>query len=54
MKMSFSNGEEKSLPPNWDVKHSKTRGGRVYYYNRITGESTWKLPKATSDKVTIK
>ncbi|XP_059170130.1 transcriptional protein SWT1-like [Physella acuta] len=49
--MSFSNGEDKSLPPNWDIKHSKTRGGRVYYYNRVTGESVWKLPKATSDKV---
>ncbi|CAL1530538.1 unnamed protein product [Lymnaea stagnalis] len=38
----------KSISPplisNWIKKHSKSRGGRLYFYNVVTGVSTWTKP----------
>ncbi|KAI8917197.1 peptidyl-prolyl cis/trans isomerase NIMA-interacting 1-like protein [Powellomyces hirtus] len=39
------------LSPEWEERHSKTRG-RNYYFNRATGESVWEKPTTmTSDQV---
>lgn len=32
------------LPPDWEVKQSKSGGGRIYYYNVRTHLSTWIRP----------
>ena len=32
------------LPPGWEERVSKSKGGRVYFYNRKTGQNTWKRP----------
>ncbi|KAJ1969360.1 Peptidyl-prolyl cis-trans isomerase NIMA-interacting protein 1 [Dimargaris xerosporica] len=39
------------LPPNWEVRTSRSRG-IDYYYNRVTKESRWERPEeANADKV---
>ena len=38
------NGLRMSLPPEWKVKHSKSRNGRVYYYNILTKVTRWEHP----------
>lgn len=37
--------EGKQLPPGWIVAHSKSRGNRVYFFHRPTGQSQYSLPK---------
>ena len=32
------------LSPEWDARESKDHPGRVYYYNKETGESSWVSP----------
>lgn len=34
---------EANLPSGWVLSHSK-KHGRMYYFNRITGESRWMHP----------
>ena len=31
-----------SLPPNWYEEYDQD--GHMYYYNEVTGESTWERP----------
>ncbi|GAW02883.1 hypothetical protein LENED_004563 [Lentinula edodes] len=33
-----------SLPPNWEIRHPRSGGKQVYYYNNRTHESTWIHP----------
>ena len=33
-----------SLAPEWQIRHSKSRGGRVYYFNKLTNETRWDCP----------
>mmetsp|Transcript_7015 Transcript_7015/g.11062 ORF Transcript_7015/g.11062 Transcript_7015/m.11062 type:complete len:529 (+) Transcript_7015:170-1756(+) len=35
--------EERPLPPEWS-EHVSEKGGTVYYYNKITRQSTWTRP----------
>lgn len=32
------------LPPDWEVRHPRSGGGDVYFYNTKTHESTWVQP----------
>lgn len=32
------------LPHNWEVHVSASHPDRVYYFNTVTGASTWDLP----------
>ena len=36
------------LPPGWDRRTSKRRGGRSYYVHRPTQRSQWTRPHATT------
>ncbi|KAL5249243.1 hypothetical protein ACHWQZ_G018186 [Mnemiopsis leidyi] len=38
-----------SLPPEWQIRHSKSRGGRVYYFSKLTNETRWDCPVAEVD-----
>ena len=44
--MSLFGGKKKDhnddLPPNW--KKAKDKDGTVYYFNSVTGVSTWEKP----------
>ncbi|KAJ2907571.1 Peptidyl-prolyl cis-trans isomerase NIMA-interacting protein 1 [Coemansia aciculifera] len=40
--------QRSALPPNWEVRTSKSRG-MDYYFNRVTGESVWELPRADAE-----
>ncbi|KAJ1655071.1 Peptidyl-prolyl cis-trans isomerase NIMA-interacting protein 1 [Dispira simplex] len=42
--MSSSSG----LPPNWEVRVSRSRGIN-YYYNRVTRESRWEPPQSQQE-----
>ncbi|KAJ2832044.1 Peptidyl-prolyl cis-trans isomerase NIMA-interacting protein 1 [Coemansia furcata] len=42
--------ERSALPPNWEVRTSKSRG-MDYYFNRVTGESVWEPPSAEKEVV---
>ena len=33
-------------PPGWEVRISKSHGGKAYYFNPSTKESTWERPMA--------
>ena len=33
-----------SLPPDWEIRHPRSGGSEVYYYNTKTHESTWVRP----------
>ena len=35
------------LPPDWEVRHPRSGGSDVYYYNTKTHESTWTRPTLT-------
>ncbi|XP_064650043.1 uncharacterized protein LOC135501721 isoform X2 [Lineus longissimus] len=50
--MSETKGKKGSLPLGWIVKQSSTYKDRVYYFNQITGVSTWELPKLDETKDT--
>jgi len=39
-----------SLPPDWEIRHPRSGGSEVYYYNNKTHESTWVLPTSTPTK----
>ncbi|KAG0343099.1 Rho GTPase-activating protein 21 [Podila horticola] len=41
-----SDGDEVVLPPNWSA--TTNNKGRLYYYNVVTKETSWKLPSANS------
>lgn len=43
---SASDGDEVVLPPNWSA--TTNNQGRLYYYNVVTKETSWKLPSANS------
>ncbi|KIK54992.1 hypothetical protein GYMLUDRAFT_886758 [Collybiopsis luxurians FD-317 M1] len=36
--------ESDPLPPYWEIRHPRSGGRQVYYYNTRTHESTWILP----------
>ncbi|KAL1917926.1 uncharacterized protein VTP21DRAFT_3760 [Calcarisporiella thermophila] len=36
---------DQNLPPNWEIRHSKTRD-MPYYFNRATGQSQWNRPES--------
>lgn len=38
------------LPPDWEIRHPRSGGTEVYYYNTRTHESTWALPTLTPPK----
>ncbi|KAJ2458162.1 peptidyl-prolyl cis-trans isomerase Pin1 [Coemansia sp. RSA 2424] len=40
--------QRSALPPNWEVRTSKSRG-MDYYFNRVTGESVWEPPSAEAE-----
>ncbi|KAJ2689385.1 Peptidyl-prolyl cis-trans isomerase NIMA-interacting protein 1 [Coemansia spiralis] len=40
--------QRSALPPNWEVRTSKSRG-MDYYFNRVTGESVWEPPSAEKE-----
>lgn len=33
-----------NLPPEWEIRECKDYPGRVFYYNKVTSESTWIRP----------
>ena len=37
---------EPVLPPNW--RSAKDADGKEYYFNELTGETSWKVPEADS------
>uniref|UniRef100_A0A0B7BAT6 WW domain-containing protein n=1 Tax=Arion vulgaris TaxID=1028688 RepID=A0A0B7BAT6_9EUPU len=41
--------EASQLPPGWELRKSRSRGGLVYYYNTVTGISTWIKPISVSE-----
>merc|ERR1740121_3446609 len=43
------NGENPQLPPYWQAIVSEDYGGRVYYANMDTGETSWERPALCSD-----
>lgn len=45
-----SDSDEVVLPPNWSVTTNSK--GRLYYYNTITKETSWKLPSAKTSSST--
>ena len=38
--------EDRTLPDGWVKCHSKSMQGKVYYFNKLTGESIWEHPEA--------
>ncbi|KAG0349616.1 Rho GTPase-activating protein 12 [Podila humilis] len=46
----ISEGEEALLPLNWSV--TTNSNGRIYYFNVITKESSWKRPSVSSAQAT--
>lgn len=42
------------LPANWVQRESKSRGGKMYFFNNKTGKSVWRiedvLAKTNQDK----
>ncbi|CAG8459456.1 56_t:CDS:2, partial [Ambispora leptoticha] len=42
-----ANGDEIQLPPNWGSK--MTPQGRIYYFNKLTDETTWSLDNVDMD-----
>eukprot|EP01038_Epipyxis_sp_PR26KG_P004099 gene4099-5848_t len=38
-----------SLPSGWSQRESKSHGGKVYYINSYTGETTWTVPTAPAE-----
>ncbi|KAF9963888.1 hypothetical protein BGZ70_007124 [Mortierella alpina] len=45
----LSDEEEVVLPPNWSVTTNSK--GRLYYYNVLTQETSWKLPSSGLDSI---
>ncbi|XP_062608177.1 transcriptional protein SWT1-like [Saccostrea cucullata] len=43
--MSYKKHEKQELPNGWVVKQSKTYPDKVYYFNTLTGVSTWEVPE---------
>ncbi|XP_061189229.1 transcriptional protein SWT1-like isoform X2 [Saccostrea echinata] len=43
--MSYKKHEKQELPNGWVVKQSKTYPDKVYYFNTLTGVSTWEIPE---------
>lgn len=43
-KMSYKKHDKQELPNGWVVKQSKSYQ-RVYYFNTLTGVSTWEVPE---------
>ena len=39
-----------SLPPDWEIRHPRSGGSDIYYYNTKTHESTWVQPTSTPSK----
>ena len=39
-----------SLPPDWEIRHPRSGGSDVYYYNTKTHESTWVQPTLAPSK----
>jgi len=39
-----------SLPPDWEIRHPRSGGSEVYYYNTKTHESTWVQPTLVPSK----
>lgn len=37
--------DDEQLPVHWVIRHSKSRNGKIYYFNKKTGESVWQQPK---------
>eukprot|EP00960_Hanusia_phi_P040232 754321-Hanusia_phi.AAC.2 len=42
-KVDQGGSEEEELPPGWKKRMSRTQG-RAYWFNKATGETTWKRP----------
>lgn len=40
--------EKPSLPDGWIVKQSNSYPDRVYYFNVLTGTTTWTMPELSS------
>ncbi len=38
-----------SLPAGWVQKESKSHAGKIFYFNKATGETTWDKPDASND-----
>jgi len=38
---------------NWEIRECKDYPGRCYYYNQLTGESTWFSPSTSENKKII-
>ena len=43
-------GDDKSLPPNW--REARDSDGKAYYFNELTGETSWTFPEGGSGAVT--
>ncbi|RKP16388.1 hypothetical protein ROZALSC1DRAFT_31664, partial [Rozella allomycis CSF55] len=33
-----------TLPPNWEIRYSKSRNNKPYYFNKLTNQSVWEHP----------
>eukprot|EP00941_MAST-03F_sp_MAST-3F-sp1_P003399 g3399.t1 len=53
MPSSSEKGEGDKIPPlpkGWSEKESRSRPGKFYYVNRLTGETSWKFPTAPATR----
>ncbi|KAJ3729914.1 hypothetical protein C8R42DRAFT_178837 [Lentinula raphanica] len=41
---SANKDDSESLPPHWEIRHPRSGGKQVYYYNNRTHVSTWTHP----------
>jgi hypothetical protein len=46
---SVVSNDDTPLPPEWEERISKSKGGKTYYYNKLTGQNTWKRPSMAND-----
>jgi len=46
--------DEEALPGNWVMRYSKSKNGRVYYYNTKTQQSVWEKPSSLEEAKSVK